>query len=218
MASPGSRRETIEGLFRLVDVDTRLEVRVRRQARRLRPLVRDNAEIAYERLCDLAAQVAEALPRTAPSDRLAKCVGLKSFHLYYLSEDVRAFYPTAEGYRRFLDAHASPDQQLMQDLKMGPVLIPARNSWLMDASRLDGMDADDIVTALAIDARPPLVLLELSAAKMRAAGVTTRPARAVDAVRDQHLRWDPSGLPRGWPEYLDGDVPTSAVDQTRWLP
>lgn len=218
IAGSGSRRETIEGLFRLVDVDTKLAVHVRRCAGRLRPLLNDNAEVAYERLCDLAAQVADALPRTPPTEQLAKCVGLGSFHLYYLDEDVRAFYPTVEGYRRFLDAHPLPERQLMQDLKRGEVLIPARHSWLVEATRVAGMDAREVVTALALDVQPPLVRLELDVARMQAAGVTVRPARAVDAVRGQHLRWDPTGLPRGWPEYLDGDVPASAVARIRWLP
>lgn len=203
----------VERLFGLVERDQGLRRSVRERVKRLRSLLPANPELAYERLCALATRVAAELQRDKPSQALARFVSVEVFYLYHLIADVRAFFSTPEAYRRFLDEQSDVDAAVTAHLSPDDPVFPARHSWLVPASQTARMDGKETINALQLRGKPPLVRFSLPLKSLRAAQVTVRDTRAVDAVCERFAEWNPAGPSPGVSELIDGNVPRSAVER-----
>lgn len=210
------RRAVVEAYFELLDSDRGLDGEVRRAIAPLRSLLSSNAEHAMGRLKSYCADVAAALPRL-PADRaLSKTIGVETFLRYYAAADVRALFRTPDLYRGELERLQDPAQQATDDLADGAELLEDGRSWLVEDALLVGLDGAQVVQALGVAHRPPLITFVFSASLLRRHDVRVRPARAVDAVRGEHRQWSPAGLPHGWSEYVDAAVPRAALSEVRW--
>lgn len=209
------RRAAVEVYFELLDSDPGLDGEVRRAVGPLRSLLGSNPEHALGRLKSYCADVAAALPRL-PADRtLSKSIGVETFLRHHAAADVRALIRTPDLYRGELERSHDPAQQAADDLADRTELLGDGRSWLVEDTLLAGLDGAQVVEALGITHRPPLITFVFSAPLLRRHDVRVRPARAVDAVRGEHRQWSPAGLPHGWSEYVDAAVPRAALSEVR---
>lgn len=187
-----------------------------RAAESVLPLADRNPELAMARLKELAYRECPKLRCVAPTQDLAKCVGVEAFWEYYLHEDIRAFFPSPVSYRRFIESRRSQAESLRDHLRTSDPLLPWINSWVVPAAHVEGMSAERLVAALATEHQPPLIVLRLSAEKMQRSGLGVRKPVALDALLGGHRQWDPDGLPSGIPEFIDRAIPSRVVTVVEW--
>lgn len=203
-------------MIRTLENDVGLADGVRARATRLKGFARRSPELACARLIALSVEVSVSLPRSSPTEDLAKCTGIEDYYEHYLDPDVRGFFRTAEDYRRHVEDADQPGDVLLADTRSEDPLIPAIHSWFAPMAAIAGLNGEETRQALAITYRPPLVTLIFGRKSMRKAAVTVRPPRAVDAVPKRLRAWDPRGLPGGRAEFIDGNVPGTALDRIEW--
>ena len=200
----------------VMEADLRLDAKTRRDVSSLRSMAARSPELACKRLEEIARNTAASLPRRPPRQDLAKCTGLEDFYEHYLDSDIRAYFITAEDYRRRLEASENPRSIVFAELSSRDPLIPSVHSWMAPRSDITSLDARQTRKALAIRGQPPLVVLLLGLASMLACGITVRTPCAVDAVPKRLREWSPSGLSSGVTELIDSDIPRQAVSEVDW--
>lgn len=201
-------------LIRIVADDPGLPLHVRRRARGLGQLAATEPRLVCERLGRLRETAIPLLPVEIPAVDYARCVSIPDFWRYHLRPARQAFFDTAEDYRRYLEASADPATVAMRDL-IGGILIPAKNSWLIPATHIAGLDGVGIRSRLLINDDPPYLVMMLPADRMGASGVLVREPRGVDAIPGRLLRWSPGGVPD---ERIDQDIPADALGGLEWRP
>jgi hypothetical protein len=218
--SGGSAGSAADALWMIgvIEADRALARSVRRQATDLRDLVGTDPDLARSRLLALATTVAPALPRHPPTADLARCTGIEGFYERYLARDVRAFFRTPEDYRRHIESSGAAGPTLADDLATVTPLIPAIHSWMTKWAEISGFSGRDIRRYLNIRPLPPIVILVMRLRDLRAAGITVREPRAVDALPKHLTEWSPGGLRSGGTELIDGDMPRAAVSTVEWRP
>jgi hypothetical protein len=85
-------------------------------------------------------------------------------------------------------------------------------------SQVQSLSGTEIVAALGLQYSAPVVLFVLSKELLFQSKVLIRSARAVDAVPERFTEWRPDGPSPGTLEFVDADVPISAVREVRWCP
>ena len=187
---------------------------------RLRELAADAAHapsLAFEELRLVATLEAARLDTFAPTTTLYRAVALETFQLYCVAAEWRAPAVHPEVFRRYVERHTDPDAFLLSTIAHG-IVFPADHSWLIDATGIERLSGTDLVHALQLDKQtPPMVLCRLTADRMRDAGVRIRRPTGFDAVLGRHTIWSPNGL-RAGVEYVDLDIPGSAVEVALWRP
>jgi len=214
---PHTMVDTLEQAHRLIRIvadDPGLPRHVRRRARGLGQLAASEPRLVWERLGRLRESVIPGLPVEIPAVDYARCVPIPVFWRYHLRPARQAFFDTAEDYRRYLEASVDPAAAAMQDL-IGGILIPAKNSWLIPATHIAGLDGVGIRSRLLIDDDPPYLVMMLPADRMGVTGVRVREPRGVDAIPGRLLRWSPGGVPD---ERIDQDIPADALGGLEWRP
>lgn len=214
---PHTMVDTLEEAHRLIRIvadDPGLPLHVRRRARRLGQLAASEPRLVWDRLGKLRETAIPYLPVETPAVDYARCVSIPVFWRYHLRPTRQAFFDTAEDYRRYLEASADPAAVAMRDL-IGGILIPAKNSWLIPATDIAGLDGVSIRSRLLIDDDPPYLVMMLPADRMGASGVRVREPRGVDAIPGRLLRWSPGGVPD---ERIDQDIPVDALGGLVWRP
>ncbi len=194
-----------------VEEDAALAPPIRRAARSLRHLAIDSPALAMERLEAAALRYLPGVDRTPPETDLVRAVELRTFFEYHLDGTVKAAFRTAEDYRSFIEEEVDPDATLLSHLSNDPITIRWHHSWLTRETDIAGMNGIQTVRVLEMRQRPPLVVFQLSLADMLASGVTIRTPCSLDTVLGRHVLWRPSGLGGQAREYVDGDIPRSAV-------
>lgn len=227
VANPsGARSRMVESsielaakLISLVEEDDGLPAEVREQASRLRGLADRNPDLAIDRLKQEARRLAAELSYRPPSIPLSKSLSLETFYAHYLVEDVKARFTTAESYRRYLERQSDINHVLRDQVKKEGILVPAKHSWLAPYEEVRDRTADELIVVLEVpDTRPPLVVLVFGTPGDTANEFLIRTPRATDAVLGEHTRWRPGGPASGVPEFVDQDIPASALRQVEWRP
>lgn len=208
----------VASLIALIESDNLLPSGVRQRASKVRTLLPDAPELAFDRLERLANDCADRLPAAAPETDLARTVSVETFLQFHARLEVRAAYPTTESYEQALRREVDPDQRLWRDLSDQEVAFPPRHSWMCALEQVDRQPAEEIVRALALEYRPPVILFVLPLSHLLRLGVLIRPARAVDAISQRFTQWSPIGPSPGVLEFVDASVPREAVGDVRWLP
>lgn len=206
--------EEAHRLIRIVADDPGLPRNVRRRAQGLGQLAASEPRLVWERLGRLGEAVIPNLSVEMPAVDYARCVSIPVFWRHHLRSARRAFFDTAEDYRRYLEASSDPAVTAMRDL-IGGILVPAKNSWLIPATHIAGLDGVSIRSRLLIDDDPPYLVMILPADRMGASGVRVREPRGVDAIPGRLLRWSPGGVPD---ERIDQDIPADALGELEWRP
>lgn len=210
-------QELVERLISLIEDDRTLDEAVRRRAGGLRDLAARNPDAALEGLDELAADVVPGLAVGVASEDLAKCVGIEKFWQHYLRLDVKAFVsPTT--YRLDVERSAEPGVRLLADVCDDPILLRAKNSWLVRLADLVGVAGSELGRLLTIRSTPPYSIFLFPLHLLIAHHVQVRQPRAVDAIPHRLDEWRPGGLPSGVPEFIDQDVPHAALGSIEWRP
>ena len=209
--------DTIEEAHRLIRIvadDPGLPRHVRRRALDLGQLAASEPRLVWERLGRLRETVIPDLPVEIPAVDYARCVSIPVFWRHHLRPARQDFFDTAEDYRRYLEASADPAGAAGRDL-VGGILIPAKNSWLIPATDIAGLDGLAIRSRLLIDDDPPYLVMIFPADRTGVSGVRLREPRGVDAIPSRLLRWSPGGVPD---ERIDQDIPSDALGGLEWRP
>lgn len=201
-------------LVRIVSSDTGLPHAVRNRAADLTIVAEVNPDIALTRLAEVHRDVAPALPRVEPTVDYVRCLSIEVFWRFNLEPGRKAYFATAEDYRRAVEADPDPAERLLADLGPDP-LVPAANSWLVPKADVAGFTGPQIKSRLNMSQAPPYVLFVCSVARMIDAGVTVRVPRGVDAIPSGLLQWYPENVPH---ETIDGDLPRKALERIEWRP
>lgn len=201
-------------LVRIVSSDTTLAAGVRHRALDLGPLAGLNPDLALTRLRELRDEVVPHLPSVNPAVDYARCVSIELFWRKNLSAARKAYFSTAEDYRRALEAEADPASRLWSDLGADPI-VPAPNSWLLPLADVAGLSGAQTKLRLNMNQEPPYVVFVFSVARMLAAGVTVRVPCGLDAVPSRLLQWFRENVPD---ERIDGDLLRSALERIEWRP
>ena len=173
-----------------------------------------NPDLALSRFLELHADVAPLLPRTDPTIDYVRCVSVETFWRFNVDASLKAYFVTAEDYRRSVEGEVDPAARLTNDLGADPV-VPAANSWLVPASDVDGLTGAEAKARLNFTQDPPYAVMVWSVARMIGAGVTVRAPRGVDAIPSRLLQWYPENVPD---ERIDGDLPRTALERIEWRP
>ena len=215
MAAPA---ETAERLFHLVQRDPGLGANTRQAALKLWADLSPTPDLALTALRRLSLEVSRTLPREPATTDLGRCVTVETFWRFHMASDVRAFFVTPEDYRRYIEGTGDPHWRLSEDLSTEGIAFPQEHSWLCRWDQIQDLDGKITQRILNLRHRPPYVIFRLTRAKVQRAGITIRAARSVDAVLGLHTGWDPAGPSRGIVEYVDGDVPSTAIEELEWRP
>lgn len=210
--------DTASRLFQMVERDPGLAVDVRQAALNLWAKLSATPDLALDELTKLSLEVAGALPREPTTMDLGRCVSVDVFWRFHLAPDVKAFFVTPEEYSRYLQRAPIPQDRLEADFDWADVAFPQEHSWVCRWEQIEPLDANATRRALGLPNKPPYIVFRLDGASLVGAGVTIRPARSVDAVIGLHTEWDAAGPSPGMSEYVDGDVPSSVVEEIRWRP
>lgn len=123
-------------------------------------------------------------------------------------------FARAEDYRRWLDAVPDPAGVARAHLKE-EILVPAANSWLIPAGRIDGLSGTKLKARLKLGDHPPYIVMVLPLERLRASGVEVREPRGVDAVPARFRHWRAGDVPD---ERIDQDIPVAALGRLEWRP
>ena len=135
-----------------------------------------------------------------------------TFLRYHVRPERRELFTSPEDYRFYLESGADPAATAWRDLKDG-TLVPAKNSWLVPADRIIGLDGVRLKSRLKLDGAPPYIVMVLSAGRMKAAGVAVREPRGVDVIPGRFSTWLPGDVPG---ERIDQDIPVAALEALEW--
>jgi hypothetical protein len=213
-----SPADVVQVLVARVEADTSLDGPIRRGATAIKLLSVQEPAIALGRLKQVALDYLPGLPRELPSTDLCRVISVETFLLHHATAEVVAAFRTPDDYRRFLMTETDPVATLREHLSEVPTLIPWRFSWLTRDKDIARMNGEETVRALEVPSSPPLIIFHFDLADLLASGVTIRTPRSLDAVLQEHAQWRPEGLLSGAREYLDGDVPVSALTRLEWRP
>jgi hypothetical protein len=212
----GSTADTLILISRVV-ADHNLNREVRREAEGLLPLIDQNPALAETRLEALYNRVVPALLTHPPTEDLCRCVPIRSFFLYHVTDDARSDYRDSIDFGQEVAARPDPARFLKTLLRRDAPLFRAAHSWMVGYSGVQHLDGVEIKRALALnDTHPPYVIFLMTREKLLAAGVGVRPSTALDAVPAGITYWDADGLPTGLDEYVDRDIPYAALERLEW--
>jgi hypothetical protein len=202
--------------FARVESDSTLNPNLKRIVPPLRRLAVTDPPLAIARLKAAADHYLPGLPRSEPTSALVRSVDYSRFWEFHLDPAIKARLRTPEDFRRYMDSLADPDAALMAHLSMNPTIVPSAHSWLSRHVDIAGRTADEVVTILAVKQSPPLVIFHFTVGDLLRSRVTIRKPCSLDAVLGDHELWSAAGLASGAEEYLDGDIPRSAVTGLEW--
>lgn len=201
-------------LVRIVANDAGLPPYARRRANELVGVAGSHPERVLDKLEDLRREVVPHLPLQPPTCDFARCVPIATFLRYHVRSERRALFTNPEDYRLHLESDADPAAVAWGDLEDG-ILVPAKNSWLVPADRISGLDGVNLRSRLKLDGAPPYIVMVLSAERMKAAGVAVREPRGVDVIPGRFSTWSPGDVPG---ERIDQDIPVDALEALKWQP
>ncbi|MCY3953251.1 MAG: hypothetical protein OXG69_12030 [bacterium] len=202
------------GLVRIVAQDAGLPRFARRQANELVALAGSQPDLVLDKLEGLRRQIVPRLPLEPPTCDYARCVPVATFWRHHIRPERRALFTSPEHYRIHLESGTDPAATACRDLADGR-LVPAKNSWLVPADRISGLDGANLKSRLKLDGAPPYIVMVLSAEKMKAAGVAVREPRGVDVIPGRFSTWSPGDIPG---ERIDQDIPVAALEALEWRP
>lgn len=209
-------------LIELVLRDTVLPPGVRRCAAALREMADRDPDRALGRLEQQARDVAVAALDCEPDIALARCVSVQSFWAHYAAMEIRDAFPDPTQYERYLigmGAATTIEATLEAHVRQMGVLLRAEHSWLAPLEEVERRQGPDLVFALELGGvRPPLIMLVFPLESLKSTGVRIRAPRATDAVLGGHAHWRVTGLVSGIREFVDRDMPASALGALRWRP
>ena len=201
-------------LVRIVANDAGLPRFARRRANELAGVAGSQPELVLDKLEDLRGLVVPDLPLEPPACDYARCVPVATFWRHHIRPERRLMFTSPEDYRFHLESDADPEVAAWADLE-DERLVPAKNSWLVPADRLSGLDGVNLKSRLKLDSAPPYIVMVLSAARMKAAGVEVREPRGVDVIPGRFATWSPGDVPG---ERIDKDIPVAALEALEWRP
>lgn len=173
---------------------------------------------ALQRAQVFAREELPKLPREEPTGSLGRVLSASTFLRYASKPEVRDTFTTVDDFIRFVESGDNGESVIWDFLTPGPVVFPWERSWLAELAPLRGLTGAEIVRALEITSDPPFVLFELSVKTMREANVTVRTPCSLDSLLGPNPQWRPGGPASGIREYIDGDVPRTAISAVRWVP
>lgn len=189
--------------------------------RRHLPELRVQAEVAPSRVMEQlklrSRPVLDALPMATPSATLYRVQQLEVFFEHCTADVWRAL--DVVSFARLVESDPDPDSVLTQALARDRTVFPAEHSWMVAADRsiLQATGAQ-LRSMLRLGLQePPFALCVLPVASLSQAGVTVRSPTGADAALGGHDYWRPAELPAGI-EYVDLDIPGSAVEEVLWRP
>ena len=214
MAVVGTR---VRNLIRIVADDPGLPRSARKDAAALMDLAMTRPRLAEQRLGELRESVLPTLELEPPRVDYARCIPIETFWRHHLDRDRKAMFGRdPEAYARHLEVHSDPAAAARGDLSDDPILFRAPHSWLIPSANVAGVVGHTLARRLQLgDSKPPYVVFVFPCELLRAAGVTVREPRGIDAVPGPFLQWTPGGVPD---ERIDRDVPLSALGWIEWRP
>lgn len=194
-----------------------LTAAARLKVRSLAAAAHDSPAWVLERLIEIARAETERLQTTEPDSCLYRAVALDTFHRHCVAPEWRPELVGPEEFRRAVESHSMPEEFLRSVLS-ADVVFPASHSWLIQSDTVLPMSGAELVHALQLDKQaPPFVLCVMPVDRMIASGVRVRRPSPADAVLGRHTIWSPDGVPAGQ-EYVDLDIPGTAISETKWRP
>jgi hypothetical protein len=215
MATEGSEAEAVLALIQKVTNDSHVPQATRRLTRRLV----GSGHPPSLSLLSLQAQAGAVLPalqRRAPRVGLARAVTAASYLRHYSSPEIRDAFSTPDDFVAYVESSSDPDATISSSLGDADPIFAWQRSWLAPASRLRGMKGPQVVSALEMVGQAPIVLFHMDLDQLRGAGITVRVPCALDAAIGPNYQWRPGGPASGVPEYVDGDIPRSAISRLEW--
>lgn len=210
---------TVDEVKRLLDLADHPSTpgRVRRKLAPLRAEAHASSKRAFERFEEIASPALAALSTEVPRTTLCRVQSLPTFLRHCAKPSYQAL--DAETFRRQVEGSATPDALLTALIDRDAVVFPRRRSWMVPGSeQLRAASGAELVRMLKLERQhPPFALCVMPQEWLAAAGVEIRTPTAADAALAGHGNWRPDILAAG-PEYIDLDVPGSAVQEVLWRP
>jgi hypothetical protein len=198
--------------------DTALPEAERMFAQRLSELASTAPALALERLREQAERVLPQLPHSEVHMDLAKAITADTYLRYLAVPEVRDAFTTVADFIAFLSAQTDRTAFLTSSVAPGPAIVAWERSWITEAAWLEPLNGNQIRAALELPRPPPFVLLRFGASALKEAGCGIRQPCSLDTVFAPHLEWREEGLVSGFPEYVDGDLPSTACTRVEWRP
>jgi hypothetical protein len=154
-----------------------------------------------------------------PPDALCRCITLGTFYFHHLDTATRAFFADSADFASHVKQSSDPANELTSLLAPAQVLFPKIHTWMARCKDLEGLAGIELRRALALQGtEPPYIVFRLSRDHLVQGGVAIRRSTALDAIPNRIAYWDPDGLPTGIQEFVDGDIPLSALEAIEWRP
>jgi hypothetical protein len=202
-------------LLQKVRRDTRLPTPVRRRAATLAGSGAEPA-VVLASLQQIAELYLPLLPRTVPDQSLARVTTAATFLRFYSKPEVRDAFVSVVDFVAYVRGEREPSQFLTSALTPNDPLFMWQRSWLAPARQVRGLSAEDTLKALEMTGEPPIVIFEFDREALLESGVQVRQPNSLDSVLGPNYQWTPTGLLSGIPEYVDGDLPRSALSRLSW--
>jgi hypothetical protein len=218
MSAGGIPSEQAAVILEKVRSDRSLPVTIRSRAWKAASDVSQPAR-ALRRLQTLAGKTLPGVARDAPSTSLSRVVSAGTFWRHHTSLEWRDMFTTVDDFVRFINSSSDPNTALTDMLSRDPIAFPWQRSWLAQTRQIRGLDGRSLVKALELGSAVelPLVAFHLPLDLLLGSGVMVRRPCSLDSVLGPNPQWSPSGLASGIEEYIDGDVPLSAIGTIEWV-
>ena len=186
----------------------------------LRPISYESPALADDYLQEILETYVNGLSYASPPGVLYRALSLQTFQDHCV---VPAWDSTAIDHLTFARtvAASSNPSSFLHGVMRKDAVFPAIHSWLVHpvipSTAFEKLSGRQFADALKIRQEPPFALARIPRAHAAASGVEVRVPTAADAVLGNHLRdWNAAGIPAGQ-EYLDRDVPGTAIEAVLWI-
>lgn len=214
MTTPPSGDQALALLLK-VRRDTKLPEPVRRRAGLVAGPAPEPA-LVLASLQSSARALLPTLPRTDPAESLARVTTAATFLRYYSTPEARDSFQSVDDFLVFIATHHDPSAFLLSILTRNDPIFGWDRSWMAPSRQLRGLSAEDVLRALEMVGKGPLIVFEFDRDALLASGVQTRTPNSLDSVLGPNYQWRETGLASGIPEYVDGDLPRSALSRLSW--